>query len=262
MIRWPTGADVYFNPVNRPAPTGVTEDAIQYALWSWSQRTGIELRWKGLTDQLEIEGAIIVQWGVKEDFAKYDITGLKYLQMRGIAARQPRADGTYKWVKVFFNDRFWPESGVIGRREMVTVVHELGHALGAQHIEQKDSVMSTNLLSLHPYSYGLRCADFMPIQQGGSHRHIELTREYDLIGPCIQGQFVDLQYTGNGTTHKWRLRSLREAGEHQIESAVEPINLEKPDLVFTDVRSQDIKLTRVELKYDPVNEEWILIKAE
>lgn len=261
MIRWPTGVDVYFNPVNSPAPTGVTEDAIQYALWSWSQRTGIDIRWKGLTDQLEIEGAIIVLWGVKEDFARYDITGLKYLQMRGIAARQPSIDGTYKWAKVFFNDRYWPESGVIGRREMVTVVHELGHALGAEHLEQKDSVMSTNLASLHPYSYGLRCADFMPIQQGGSHTFIELTREYDLVIPCVQGQFADLQYIGDGNTHKWRLRSLREAGEHQVESAVGPVDLEKPDLVLTDVRGPELKLTRVVLQYDLGCEEWALVMA-
>jgi len=262
IVRWPTGADVYFNPVASPSPEGITEEAIKYAIWSWSARTGIDLRWKGLTDQTEIIGAIIVSWGTKDDFAAHGYTGIDYIKTRGMAARQPRIDGTYKWVKVYLNPLFWPESGVIGRREMRTVVHELGHSIGAEHLEQRDSVMNKNLLTLHPATYGLTCADFMPVQCGGNQSFVELTREYDLFIPCVMGQIADLEYIGDGTIHKWRLRSLRDAGTHQVESAVEPINMEKPDLVFTDVRSPSLSLSRVELSYNLSTEEWILQSAQ
>jgi hypothetical protein len=122
--------------------------------------------------------------------------------------------------------------------------------------------MSSPFNQMFPYCYGLMCCDYMPIQRGGSHDHAELTMENDIIIPNIQSKTAHLGYTGDGTTHKWKIKSLRDAGPMAVESAVTCADLRKPDLIFTDIRSPiHGNLTRVELEYDLAKEEWTLKSA-
>ena len=259
--RWPTGADVYVNPANDPTTDGFTEAATKYGCWSVQERTGIELRYKGLTTETQIDGAIILKWGTEAEFKKYGKPNQVYFTTRGLAARQPRSDKTYKWAKLFLNTLYQPKSPSTIRRVARTVLHELLHGVGAEHLPGADAVMNPIINSMHPATYGLTGADFTPVQRGGNHTFIELTREYDLFIPRLQNQTVDLEYIGDESIHRWKLRRLSPSGESCPESAAIVTDLQNPDILMTDVRGPDMRFNYVELIHDPINEWWTLAMA-
>ena len=257
ITHWPNGVDVLFNPKNDRLPAGQMEETIKYACWSIRERTGIDIRYAGQTSDYRVVGKITEFIALPEDYDDYGATYSFY--NRGFASRAGFPDQPYESVVVGIG-RHW-HVGDINRRNKCTVVHDLLHACGADHIEHESAVMRSQFNEMMPGSYGLTCADFMPIDRGGSHAHVELTMENDLFIPCIGGKIADLEYTGDGTTHKWKLRRLSDAGQPQVESAVTCADMGKPDLIFTDVRSPTMRLSHVELEYDLAKEEWTLKSA-
>lgn len=257
ITHWPNGVDVLFNPKNDRLPAGQMEETIKYACWSIRERTGIDIRYASQTSEYRVVGKITVFIALPEDYDDYGATYSFY--NRGFASRAHQPNEPYESVVVGIG-RHW-HVGDMNRRNKCTVVHELLHACGADHIDHESAVMRASFNEMMPGSYGLTCADFMPLQRGGNHTFVELTMENDLFIPCVSGKIVDLEYVGDGLVHKWKLRRLSDAGQPQVESAVEPVNLQKPDLIFTDVRSPTMRLSRAELEYDLHTEVWTLKSA-
>lgn len=257
-IHWPNGVDVLFNPANDRLPAGQMEETIKYACWSIRERTGIDIRYAGQTSEHRVVGKITVFMALDKDYPEYQMPYNFY--NRGFASRAQWPDQPYESVVVGIY-RHW-HAAALTLRNKCTVVHELLHACGAEHIAHDSAVMRASFNEMLPGSYGLTCADFLPLAIGGDHAYVELTMENDLFMPCVRGMIVDLQYVGDGVTHRWKLRRLSPAGEGAVESAVICEDLRKPDLVLTDVRSPTMRLTRVELEYDMTTETWTLIRAE
>lgn len=256
---WPDGVDVLFNPAHNTLPEGVMEAGIKYACWSIKERTGIDIRYAGQTTELRVSGKITVMTALPKDYPEY---GLPYqLYVHGFASRSYWPDKPYdsSVVGIF---QHWLGIGKLSRRNQCTIGHELLHSCGAAHLTHERAIMRAPYSGLDPECYGLVCADFGPlVREGGNQSFVELTMEYDLCIPRIQGKTADLEYVGDGTTHRWRMRRLSDAGEG-IESAATVADLRNPDIVMTDVRSPTIRLTRVELKYEPETETWLLVYAE
>lgn len=254
---WPNGVDVLFNPANDRLPAGQMEEAIKYACWSIKERTGIDTRYAGQTSERSIVGKIVMHIAMPEDYAEVGIPD--YFYTKGFAMRTGWPNQPYESVRIGIG-RHW-HVGEMTINNKRTVIHELLHACGLDHIVHDSAVIATRENFSYPPSYGLTCADFVPLQRGGNQTFIELTMENDLFGPCIGGKIADLEYIGDGTIHKWKLRRLSDAGQPQVESAAEPVNLQKPDLIFTDVRSPTMRLSRAELEYDLHTEVWTLKSA-
>lgn len=257
-VHWPNGVDVLFNPANDSLPAGQMEGAIKYACWSIRERTGIDLRYAGQTAEENLSGKIIVSIGLPEDYAEVGL--LDYFWHRGFASRYLLPDGSYDSVRVVIGKHWLATEITMANKR--TVIHEILHACGADHSSVDGAVMQSPASMMYPQAYAMMCSDFMPIHRGGCHTFVELTADNDLLIPCVQGKTVHLTYTGDGTTHKWKILSMRDAGPFAVESSVETVNMNKPDLVLTDIRSPvHGNLTRVELEYDLSKEEWLLKSA-
>lgn len=261
-IHWPNGANVFFNPSKSPLDTSVFLEALHYALWIIKERTGIEMRYAGETSQKVLDGGIVVRFGDWDDFKEFGYHDyMTFITIRGIAVRTGYAGQPYLRSQTLINEMYIKPDRGMDRRAMRTLVHEMLHNAGHGHLETAGAVMHKNLTSMYPATYGLTCEDYMTVQRGGDHAFVELTRENDLWIPCVEGKAADLEYVGDGVTHKWRLRNLRDAGPLQVPSAVGPVNQDQPDLLLTDVRSPTRRFTNVQLKYSLETELWTLIHA-
>lgn len=262
---WPNGVDVLFNPADNSLPAGEMEAAIKYACWSIRERTGIDLRYAGIDarkveklEDLRISGKIVFMIALQKDYPEFYVEFDIYNHGFTSKAQWPDQPYDSAVIGIF---QHWLASP-LSRRNKCTIVHELEHACGMPHIDHERAVIRRQYTGLYPESYGLIGADFLLIQRGGNQTFVELTMEYDLTIPCLQGKVVDLEYVGDGTIHQWKLRRLSEAGQPQIESAAICEDLRQPNLVLTDVRSPTMRLARVELEYDLNKEVWTLAHAE
>jgi hypothetical protein len=189
-LRWANGSvDVYHNPKGSPLPNGTAQAVIEYAAWSWQQRTGLDINFKGLTDETQIDGAIVIQWADQ----LHMMLQSNSLFSVGITAYRHYTTGQMVSARVVLLDKEWREDW---RHAAHTIMHEMGHAIGInKHSDDKAAIM-------YPYRqpggrYALTAADAMLADYDRHVCHAELTPHGDVYIPNIIGHGVTLRREGD-----------------------------------------------------------------
>ena len=182
---------VYHNPRGSPLSDFEADGVITYALWSWSQRTGLQLDYGGLTELDRIDGAIVIRWAtimeMFEQRGSFFVTG--YAQLWHYPLRSMMVAST-----VTIQSMDW--SGGIGNSRLgaQTLMHELGHALGiVGHSEDRNAVMFFSRVNNR---YALTPMDVKLTQYRHQVCHSELTPHGDVYIPGIIGYGVTLRAEG------------------------------------------------------------------
>lgn len=190
-IMWGHGSvDVYHNPAGSPLPEYTAQGVIEYAAWSWQQRTGLDINYKGLTTEAQIDGAIVVQWADQ----LHMMIQSRSLFAAGITSyRYYPASGNLVSAKVVLLDKEWREDW---RKAAQTIMHEFGHAIGINtHSDDVNAVM-------YAYAqtggrYALTAADAMMTAYAANVCHAELNPHGDVYIPNIMGYGVTLRREGD-----------------------------------------------------------------
>lgn len=242
---WAMGATVEYNDGDAPIET---EDLLEYAIWSWSERSGMDIRYAGDTQDRgdPRSGVITVRWADQQEINQaggnertvattqyYHAAGSRLMTGAIILLNRARTD---------LSETCW-QTGAI---------HELGHALGVNtHHPDTDALMHA---TQYHCRYALTHRDSDMVLASRQSCHVELTREGDLYIPSIAGQSAYLSRVG--TQYRWELTDLRPATETCESGTVDgSLNLDLPD-----VRGVDAQY-RVRLQWAG-DDQWTLYYAE
>lgn len=185
-LRWPESrVMVYHNPQGSPLSKTDAVQAIKYAAWSWQQRTGLVLEYAGETERAQIDGAIVIRWA--DTFQMFidrnDLNTNAYTRYSYYLDSALLAHAT-----VVLLDSVWQGDY---RRGMNTLMHEVGHTLGAVgHSDQAYAVMYWLQMSDR---YQLTAADVRMTAYGQHVCHAEITPHGDVYLPGVMGFGVTLE---------------------------------------------------------------------
>lgn len=218
---WTDRIPVYYQGQDKPHAI----ESLQYAIWSWRERTGWDIYYAGETREDIMEGGIVMRWDGADHFSRQ---GWDPQTARGYAKR---------WVHGG-TDRLYSYEAVLHERLYLmetltteTMVHELGHALAlsGSHLEDQGAVMRQG----SNRRYALSTTDVLNVTAQGSLCHAELTRELDIYVPDIEGMRGLLRYVGQ------EIWILDELSPNPVSPGCDAAMLYKDDLYFYDLRSPE-----------------------
>ncbi|OFE11422.1 hypothetical protein PHACT_12765 [Pseudohongiella acticola] len=172
-LHWPMDkVDLYYNSTGAPLDAGTL---LAYSIWTWGQRVGLEITYKGLTYETAVDGAIVINW--QSFFAMW------------------AEHGSYE-VKGYASSRYYPSTGelasssiylrddLIGSPLLAVSVHEHGHALGIRgHNTDPNGVMYDTAPR-----YALTASDAALTAYDYSPCHAELSPAGDVYLPGVGGK--------------------------------------------------------------------------
>lgn len=191
VVEYARAMPVWFNPEKAPAHIG---EAIERVSWSWSERTGEDFHYAGDTELTVQKDSAVVRYENAEHFQA--MVNSEFIA--GYTRRWAYQDGTTYGYELVLNSDLYREMSVSNMR---TLTHEFGHLLDLPHSKDYGAIMSG--IQFQRPLYALSMADYQGFS--GSMCHAELTREFDIYIPDIQGQRVSLIYQGGET---WKLSTL------------------------------------------------------
>jgi len=218
---WPGEIRILHNPEGSPAPSMAT--LLEYAAWSWKERTGLPLRYAGTAgdDGFATSGWITIIW---RDATWFHDQGHSMVQHGFTRTWYFVQSGTIAGSVITLNSTIFKGD----KCDMMTVMHELGHALGIRgHSDNPHDVM----YHTNHCRYTLSAADSDLLSPDtDSSCHAELTSEGHIYIPMIDGLAAYLIHNGD---HTWTLRQLVPSrGSCSASSVVDVI-----DVVIRDLRS-------------------------
>ena len=191
QLTWSAGeVDVYHNPKGSPLPNDTAQGVIEYAAWSWRQRTGLDISYKGITNETQIDGAIVIQWADQIQLliqsGSLFISGLT-------TSRYYPSSGQMVSARVTLLRSEWSGDW---RSAAHTIMHEMGHAIGINgHSSDKNAVMYAH--KQIGSRYALTAADAILAGYDSHVCHAELTPHGDVYIPAIIGHGVTLKRQGD-----------------------------------------------------------------
>jgi hypothetical protein len=189
-LKWIKGTvNVYHNPKGSPLPDYTAQAIIEYAAWSWQQRTGLDINYQGLTNETQIVGAIVVQWATQQQLMSQS-GGILALGLTSY--RYHSLSGSMVSARLMLLDTDWQQDW---QKAIPTLMHEMGHSIGINgHSDNSAAIM-------YPYRqtddrYALTAADVMLTGYQHNICHAELTPHGDVYIPNIAGHGVTLRSNG------------------------------------------------------------------
>lgn len=244
--------DIYFNPANAVG-TGHAE-AISFAAWSWSERSGFAAEYAGTTTRECIDGAIVVQTA--------SATTWPYDPKRYPAAlARSTTCGKGGYLVQLRND--------VGAQQEV-LSHEVGHTLVnlpvvpllATHLTDRYTLMNNNPKQVSAVTYRDADAGVLyarwPLYRAPSYCYVELLPNYDLYIPDIGGSRAQLSYTGEIDGYQtWTKKSSTPA----VNTCASNELLPDGSAVLHDIRGQFIHYDSAEFEYLG-DDTWRLISTQ
>jgi len=232
---WDRPVKVYFS-----GPEDIQRE-LEYALWSWSERTGLDISYGGKAETVAEGSSRIVTVKFSDDLGAFTQGNTQY------------------W--------FYPDSGILAgavislnrlyfssldQCAIQTIVHEVGHSIGFRHTDSTDDVM-------HPYGatgcrYSLSRNDVALSPYSRSDCFVELTAEGDLYIPDIQGRRVSLKKQEGFV---WQIESIADNAQANCLSASVDESLA---LTLLDIRTVD---ARYQAWFEFIGgDQWRLVYAD
>ena len=176
-LHWPGNkVDLYYNS------TGAPEDAgsfLAYTIWSWGQRIGLEITYRGLTYETQIDGAIVVNWQTPLDMfiARDNLFVLGYASSR-----------YYPSSSELVKSSIYLRTDLTGDSLRSVAMHELGHSTGIRgHGTDPNGVMYTSAPR-----YTITASDAKLTAYEHDYCHAEVMPNGEVYLPGIQGAGVTL----------------------------------------------------------------------
>lgn len=181
--QWDQPAVIEYNPATSRVPESQMAEVIEYAAWSWSERTGHPIAYAGTTDATVIEGRIVIVW---EDLPLL-VEGT-YSILYGKAAWRYNPDtGVMIRAIITLNRRTLGTGGTLTKCDKEVIVHEIGHGLGINHTADSHDVMNG---SRGACRYSLSTGDVVAGQYGADTCYAELTPDLDLYLPDLKAEMA------------------------------------------------------------------------
>jgi len=240
--QWTHPVEVDYNPANSNIPALEMESAIEYVVWSLSERTGLPIVYTGTTTA---PGRISVVW-----------SDLPWM----VNGRFLRGRTTVNWIdgritdaKVELSRAFFRD---LGKCNIEILIHELTHALGYESAGESQPNDIYHPLDDHGVMwsgdhcrYSLSTDDVRGLPYGKNLCHVELTREFDLYLPDMRAEMI---YSGVvGGYHTWTLNGYA-PGLSQC------ARIENGRIVLTDIRTLGKRYSRAVL--EPYNGKYRLVE--
>lgn len=222
-LHWPSNkVDLYYNSTSAPDSESTF---LAYSIWSWGQRIGLEITYRGLTYETQIDGAIVVNWLSPVDM----LTARDSFFVRGYA-----------------KSTYYPSSGELSRSsiylrsdltgdDLLSVsMHELGHSTGITgHSTDTNGVMYDTAPR-----YALTVSDAMLTAYEHHYCHAEVMPSGEVYLPGIEGAGVTLHEVDGALLVKHEHHS----GEHCTGSLGSDLVVKIPDVRGMDESFRDVVL--------------------
>jgi len=245
-LQWAYEPPVYFNANLHPY---TTVPAIEYALWSIKERTGLSGYYAGQTSATVITGAVVVRWVTRAQMlSQSGCTCSGYTQWAYDGA------GSMTSGEILIST----ESVYPGKDLQWVALHELGHAFAGDMHHSGENAVFSDVARHYPTDYTLTTADVYQLPYSNrSLCHAELTRENDIYLPSVlNAQSVMLRYQGN---YEWKVAYM---SNNPVAPTCNVASMDSSGYVtINDLRSVSTRFTNVILK--PIADNtWILDYAE
>lgn len=234
-FRWPASVAIE-QSTTRTGPLSSAELAsvIEYAAWSWGERTGVAMRYDGITGSAgdSRSGRITVTWRTAEEV--YQARGSR--NVRAYASTWYSLEtGFITGSIVYLNMDYF----LYGADDcaMHTVMHEIGHALGKfSHSDNQHDLM---FRSNEHCRFTPTAADVLELPYQDQYCHVELMRGNHLYVPNYNGMAAYLRYMGD---YQWRVEQYEPA-----RGSCSSVSIVGGAVELSDVRSAGGKLSLVRM---------------
>ncbi|MBC53663.1 MAG: hypothetical protein CMQ34_07490 [Gammaproteobacteria bacterium] len=176
-LHWPAeGVDVYYNASQATVNFMPT---LEYMLWTWQERTGQAIVYRGRTYETEIDGAIVVNFQSPFDM---------WLARDSWSVRGYAASSYYPSTGQLAKSSIYLRTDQSGDALLNVAVHELGHSLGVRgHNDDPHGVMYATATR-----YALTASDVKLTAYEHRNCHAEVSPTGEVYLPGIQGAGITL----------------------------------------------------------------------
>jgi len=245
--------NVYYNPANAVGSGHV--DLIEFAAWSWAERTGMAVEYAGTTtagecvaNAITIRTAVLAEWNMAMDAIQ--ATPAERTGFRGFTFTCPYGGYTLLLSPHWSVNR-------------ITILHELGHGLrgfghtGAYFAAMNAAAAAEALITDWDIDFILASPDW-PVPFAASYCHVEVANDMDLMISEIDDRRVRLNYEGSVDGHHTWGAAMNEIIYDSGPGCTNATLHSNGDVTLADIRSEAGNYSAAYLQYMPATNKWRL----